>query len=552
MFWFRVDGAGMVPQRKNNERVDRRQAEESEIESNRLKKRTGGGRGESANNSTICQGMNEANRQGERNLGFIGSDPSFANELLFWMALFLNLFIHVSSLSANAQVDPSPSSASPSIPKFSAPRLLQGQISADELSGSPLITLQRRLSRPFYPDLSILLPLIPKNDNKDIELLSSAPLRASARLDNALRRTLPVLLPLSVKYGSDDILGAEALREFASLDNLLLRASGNREELRPSLLLPSLALKRNHFSSPLTAMVDSNRNPDLSDELPVYPKPQLPQVGSFHRINDLSSVKRSGQSVEKELLAPITEYKREVQSLTPSKLNNTYPRLQVAFKHTKDDDKLETRPAIEDCTGELKLPARPHAALKPSMNPVASRTGSELLVSASLNPRPDLLGKLAVAEPKSTGSESLVSCKLRKPDDPESALPDADTPSLTSMRAGKQKGSWDSWFATFGKLGDARLVSALSRCGNPAGANSVSVTVLQNHQVKVTLIKPSQADFDRATIKAYQSLSGNPELAFPKGSGLHEISFVVDNSHEASGEITGIKGRRITDFKEDR
>jgi hypothetical protein len=103
--------------------------------------------------------------------------------------------------------------------------------------------------------------------------------------------------------------------------------------------------------------------------------------------------------------------------------------------------------------------------------------------------------------------------------------------------------AWDQWHAKFASLARDPIFNNVSKAKNTSGANTVQITISNNHKITVTLVKPSNPVFDNAVISAYKSLNGNPNLAFPRLSRRQSISFLVDNEHKGSGIPTGVQSQ---------
>lgn len=109
---------------------------------------------------------------------------------------------------------------------------------------------------------------------------------------------------------------------------------------------------------------------------------------------------------------------------------------------------------------------------------------------------------------------------------------------------------WDKWHASFAQLARAPILKCVDESGNPSGNNTVEVTVWPNRHVEVKLAKSSNPSFDKAIMKAYQSLDGNPALAYPKGSRRSNVSFLIDNKHEGAGRPSAVNSQSSVGDKE--
>ena len=105
---------------------------------------------------------------------------------------------------------------------------------------------------------------------------------------------------------------------------------------------------------------------------------------------------------------------------------------------------------------------------------------------------------------------------------------------------------WDQWYFDFAKICEPRLLAEFNARHNPAGANSVQITVRDNLSLSVNLISGEDDAFSRAAIQAYSSLSKNPALKFPQGSLRQQVTFSVENRHDQADSISGISTKTCT------
>lgn len=103
--------------------------------------------------------------------------------------------------------------------------------------------------------------------------------------------------------------------------------------------------------------------------------------------------------------------------------------------------------------------------------------------------------------------------------------------------------SWDAWYARVAQAYEPILLKAIARRGNPAGSNTVSITVWPNHRLQAVIVEKSNRNFDSATIEAYQSLNGNKILEFPPGSKREKITFLVDNQHQTPHAVSDVNSQ---------
>lgn len=109
---------------------------------------------------------------------------------------------------------------------------------------------------------------------------------------------------------------------------------------------------------------------------------------------------------------------------------------------------------------------------------------------------------------------------------------------------------WDKWHAGFAQLARQPILRCVDECGNPSGNNTVEITVWPNRHVEVKLARSGNATFDKAILKAYQSLDGNAALAYPKGSRRSSVSFLIDNKHEGAGRPSAVNSESSVGDKE--
>lgn len=123
------------------------------------------------------------------------------------------------------------------------------------------------------------------------------------------------------------------------------------------------------------------------------------------------------------------------------------------------------------------------------------------------------------------------------------------TPSISSQLLNNQAESkssskvieWDAWHANFARLARPKILQKLNKFGNPAGKNTIEVSVSASGHVTAELKRAGNTAFDQAILEAYRSLDGSASLQFPKGSCRREIRFLVDNDHAGKGVPSGVK-----------
>lgn len=161
----------------------------------------------------------------------------------------------------------------------------------------------------------------------------------------------------------------------------------------------------------------------------------------------------------------------------------------------------------------------------------------------------------------------LADAKMRSRGSTREAEPQLDTvltylrkvpaQSMPSVAESKVSGdltdvvSWDAWHAHFAQLARAPIMDRLGKVSNPAGSDTVEITVVPDHHLKVTIAKPSEnKQFDRAIVEAYSSLDGNAGLAYPQGSRRKSITFLIDNEHKQAGTVSGVNSKTSIGDKE--
>ncbi len=132
--------------------------------------------------------------------------------------------------------------------------------------------------------------------------------------------------------------------------------------------------------------------------------------------------------------------------------------------------------------------------------------------------------------------------------------PGSDQEVIGTIGAGPGKIiSWDQWYANFTRAYEPLLIRAFRKYKDPAGSNTVSITVWPNHQLKVSVHQKELAKydtFDRASVEAYSALNGNASLQFPIGSRRKQITFLIDNKHASGNPINGVESLPFSGDKE--
>ncbi len=106
--------------------------------------------------------------------------------------------------------------------------------------------------------------------------------------------------------------------------------------------------------------------------------------------------------------------------------------------------------------------------------------------------------------------------------------------------------SWDEWYARLADKVRKPLIQALNNHGNPAGENTVRITVWNDHRLSVVIERSSNREFDGAIVDAYTSIDLDPELEFPAGSRRSVVSFLTDHLHAIGTPPSQLTARKIT------
>jgi hypothetical protein len=133
------------------------------------------------------------------------------------------------------------------------------------------------------------------------------------------------------------------------------------------------------------------------------------------------------------------------------------------------------------------------------------------------------------------------------------SLPVASFPSLPKSNAPGDMSDvvpWDEWHARFAQIARGPILTNVSNAKHSSGADTVEITVWRNLRVDAKLTKPGSAEFDRAILNAYKSLSGNPGLSFPQHSRREKITFQVDNEHHGAGIPSSVQSQTKKGDKE--
>lgn len=100
---------------------------------------------------------------------------------------------------------------------------------------------------------------------------------------------------------------------------------------------------------------------------------------------------------------------------------------------------------------------------------------------------------------------------------------------------------WDKWHAHFAELAREPILKCINEAGNPSGADTIEITVYNNHKLKASISKAGVSEFDQAMLRAYSLLDGNAGLQFPDGSRRKSITMQIDNKHTGKGAAKAVK-----------
>ncbi|MBX9686868.1 MAG: hypothetical protein K2X27_09215 [Candidatus Obscuribacterales bacterium] len=262
------------------------------------------------------------------------------------------------------------------------------------------------------------------------------------------------------------------------------------------------------------------------------PEAKLPPLPARADVNDPKS---------KVLDAELSQSAKQAQSQLKDPLQQFQAALtQLAASGAK-------MPAFNSAAGRMPelrrkaLPSIPESSpKKPDLMP-AEQELAEQLASAKLK-APDI--STAALNAQMAGAKKLSNTEALK------AQPAMDTilsyarrlPDREISKAGETAEEkdldaqlilkWDDWHARFARIAEAKVLAALTKASNPAGADTVEITVLPDRHLTVKLTQSSNAAFDKAILEAFRALDGSPELAYPAGSRRRSLSFLMDSKLE--------------------
>ena len=104
---------------------------------------------------------------------------------------------------------------------------------------------------------------------------------------------------------------------------------------------------------------------------------------------------------------------------------------------------------------------------------------------------------------------------------------------------------WDAWYKRVNELVCVELTRTLLANGNPAGHNLIKVTVWANNEIQSAIVQPSNRNFDKAILEAYQALNHSPGLTFPKGTQRKVVDYETAHIQDVSAPTAGFDSRTI-------
>lgn len=198
---------------------------------------------------------------------------------------------------------------------------------------------------------------------------------------------------------------------------------------------------------------------------------------------------------------------------------------------------------------ELKTPQMPKANTSASEKQMAQalvkanlKTPSEAELTAEME-RAKKHAQIAVKQAKPAMDMILTSMRQV----PSMHFPTAAEAEAEKELDGPESIKWDKWHSHFAELASNPILKAVAAAGNPSGSNTVEITVMPNHHIDVRLTQSGNSEFDKAIVRAYQSLDQNSELAYPAGSRRSAVTFLIDNKHTGLGVPTGVKSQTSID-----
>jgi len=242
----------------------------------------------------------------------------------------------------------------------------------------------------------------------------------------------------------------------------------------------------------------------------------------------------------------------------------------IAPKRKRIDISSAPRPQVDvETLTEAPTDTNLRGKMRPSVDepiPVGRRAKDEVLAvkpqdDATAIRRKRTQDDLAKARPEvdiqMRKSESVPELKAKPMREVISSKP-VESPELDTTgrlvdrkkRELESKVSWDKWYADVSRLCEPLLADAVEKHGNPAGANSVKISVWRNHHLTASLAKGKDTDFNAAILEAYASLDGSSALEFPAGSSRDKVTFFVDNRHDTADPVSGVSSRSIVGDEE--
>jgi hypothetical protein len=316
--------------------------------------------------------------------------------------------------------------------------------------------------------------------------------------------------------------------------------------------IPANANASPQDSAALAAKLDEARLREQTAQIPKAPAKKTEELPAIANLGTPKIPLATGQNPEKIPTVP------DVKGKIP-----TAPNPKVEMPPSKHESLPDTETKI--ASGDLHIPeVPPHSPLSiptpktlaapsiPSIphtdtTPLQHQMNEEQAIAKLKTPsEPDLqaeverakkLGRETVRQAQPV-MDAILTClhknpTYRMPTASNGAPPVEEDPSIVL--------EWTKWHVNFARLAHDPILKAIGESGNPAGNDTVEITVLPNHQVTVSLAKSSNRAFDQAMLKAYQSLDGNSDLAYPAGSRRISVTFSIDNKHDRTGAPSDVK-----------
>ncbi len=385
---------------------------------------------------------------------------------------------------------------------------LRGQVSADEkLPDSTISTVEHDVTPRFFVDLR---KLEAKYAPDLAQMMKGALAAARRREAEQVAREEPLMeQKLKERKAAPDIV--VPLRKNANAASDLLKA--RLDQSKKNEILQANTKMQNLQSAVAQAQSAKGTSmPDTPAKMPM----QIP-AKALAKIPDLSIPSLPKVEMPQQNVVP------QVQIPEENRPENKIPLPKVPLLAIPQQLPGKGPTIIPDIKGNLSIPD----------------------VNAALNAARD---KAQRAVNQVAPAVDAVLTYLRKPPAPK------ESTASTSTEVAMDNNSiieWDKWHAAFAALARQPILRCVDEMGNPSGSNTVEITVWPNRHIEVNLPKSgTNKQFDKAILKAYQSLDGNAALAYPKGSRRSSVSFLIDNKHEGAGRPSAVNSKSSVGDKE--